>query len=56
MIELRQLRQLTEENVRLKRLVADLTVDKRIPQEVIKKALRPARRKERPTGSTRSSR
>ena len=35
--ELRQLRQLTEENARLKRLVADLTLDKQILQEVIKK-------------------
>jgi putative transposase len=34
--ELRQLRQLTEENARLKRLVADLTLDKQILQEVIK--------------------
>ena len=37
--ELRQLRQLTEENARLKRLVADLTLDKQILQEVIKKRL-----------------
>ncbi len=37
--ELRQLRQLTEENARLKRLVADLTLDKQILQEVIKKKL-----------------
>jgi putative transposase len=35
--ELRQLRQLTEENARLERLVADLTLDKQILQEVIKK-------------------
>lgn len=35
--ELRQLRQLTDENARLKRLVADLTLDKHILQEVIKK-------------------
>lgn len=35
--ELRQLRQLTEENARLKRIVADLTLDKQILQEVIKK-------------------
>lgn len=35
--ELRQFRQLTDENARLKRLVADLTLDKHIGQEVIKK-------------------
>lgn len=37
--ELRQLRQLTEENARLKRIVADLTLDKQILQEVIKKKI-----------------
>ena len=37
MTELRQLRQLTEENARLKRVVADLTLDNQILQEVIKK-------------------
>lgn len=37
--ELRQLRQLSEENARLKRLVADLTLDKQILQEVIKKKI-----------------
>jgi putative transposase len=36
-IEVRRLRQLEEENFRLKRLVADLTLDKSIVQEVIKK-------------------
>jgi putative transposase len=35
--ELRQLRQLRDENARLKRLVADLTLDRHILQEVIKK-------------------
>jgi len=35
--ELRQLRQLQDENARLKRLVADLTLDRHILQEVIKK-------------------
>ena len=35
--ELRQLRQLQDENTRLKRLVADLTLDRHILQEVIKK-------------------
>ena len=37
--EMRQLRQLSEENARLKRLVADLTLDKQILQEVIKKKI-----------------
>jgi putative transposase len=35
--ELRELRQLREENLRLKRLVADLTLDKHILQEVLSK-------------------
>lgn len=35
--ELRRLRQLEEENSRLKRLVADLTLDKQILSEVIRK-------------------
>lgn len=35
--ELRQMRQMAEENARLKRLVADLTLDKQILQEVIRK-------------------
>lgn len=35
--ELRQLRQLQEENARLKRVVADLTLDKQILSEVIRK-------------------
>lgn len=37
--ELRKLRQLEAENSRLKRLVADLTLDKHILQEVIAKKL-----------------
>ena len=37
--ELRKLRQLKDENGRLKRLVADLTLDKHILQEVIAKKL-----------------
>lgn len=36
--ELRRLRQLEEENQRLKRLVADLSLDKEMLQEVIKKS------------------
>jgi putative transposase len=36
---LRRLRQLEDENARLKHLVADLTLDRHILQEVIKKKL-----------------
>ena len=35
--ELRKLRQLEDENARLKRIVADLTLDKQILQEVVRK-------------------
>jgi putative transposase len=35
--ELRELRQLREENTKLKRLVADLTLDKHILSEVVRK-------------------
>jgi putative transposase len=38
--ELRRLRQLEDENARLKHLVADLTLDRHILQEVIKKSFR----------------
>ena len=45
--ELRELRQLREENPKLKTLVADLTLDKHILQEVLsKKGLRPAARRQ----------
>ena len=37
--EMRRLKQLEEENVRLKRLVADLSLDKEMLQEVVKKKL-----------------
>jgi putative transposase len=37
--ERRKLKQLEEENVRLKRLVADLSLDKEMLQEVIRKKL-----------------
>ena len=37
--ELRELRQLREENARLKRVVADLTLDKQILCDVVKKKL-----------------
>jgi putative transposase len=35
--ELRKLKQLEDENVRLRRIVADLTLDKQILQEVVRK-------------------
>jgi len=35
--EIRELRQLREENVRLKQVVADLTLDRHILQDVLKK-------------------
>lgn len=37
--ELRRLRQLEEENTRLKQIVADLTLDKQMLQDVLKKKL-----------------
>ena len=37
--ELRKLRQLEDENARLRRIVADLTLDKQILQEVVRKKL-----------------
>jgi putative transposase len=37
--ELRRLRQLEEENGRLKQIVADLTLDKQMLQDVLKKKL-----------------
>jgi|SRR5215216_1720783 len=37
-VELRRLRQLEEENVQLKRIVADLTLDKQMLQDVLKKS------------------
>jgi len=36
---LRKLRQLEDENARLKRIVADLTLDKQILQEVVRKKI-----------------
>jgi putative transposase len=36
--EIRELRQLREENGRLKRLVADLTLDRQVLQDVVKKS------------------
>ena len=37
--EIRRLKQLEDENHRLKRLVADLTLDKQMPQEVLSQKL-----------------
>jgi transposase-like protein len=45
--ELRKLKQLEDENARLRRIVADLTLDKQILQEVVrKKALKAVKRRE----------
>jgi putative transposase len=44
--ELRRLKLLEEENRKLKQLVADLSLDKHIPQDVLSKALTPGRRRE----------
>ncbi|MBK9156396.1 MAG: hypothetical protein IPM25_19680 [Chloracidobacterium sp.] len=40
------MRQLEEENLRLQQIVADLTLDKQMPQYVLKKALRAGQRRE----------
>jgi putative transposase len=37
--ELRELRQLREENTKLKRLVADLSLDRHMLQEIVQKKL-----------------
>ena len=37
--ELRELRQLREENAKLKRLVADLSLDRHMLQEIVQKKL-----------------
>jgi putative transposase len=37
--ELRELRQLREENAKLKRLVADLSLDRHVQQEIVAKKL-----------------
>ncbi|WP_454880375.1 transposase [Sphingobacterium detergens] len=48
--ELRKLRQLEEENAQLKKLVADLSFDKQMLQDVIKKVVKPAYKKKWPIG------
>ena len=45
-VELRRLRQLEEENAQLKRIVADLTLDKQMLQDVLKKALKVRQRRQ----------
>lgn len=44
--ELRHLKQLEDENARLKRLVADLSLDKQMLQEVVQKTVKPVRKRE----------
>jgi putative transposase len=44
--EARELKQLREENVKLKRLVADLSLDKVMLQDVSKKILKPVKKRE----------
>ena len=44
-VELRRLRQLEEENAQLKRIVADLTLDKQMLQDVLKKSSESAAKK-----------
>jgi putative transposase len=44
--ELRELRQLREENAKLKCLVADLSTDRHILQEMCKKAVKPRQKRE----------
>jgi putative transposase len=39
MPEMRRVRELEQENARLKRIVADLTLDREMPQDVIKRKL-----------------
>ena len=45
-VEIRRLKQLEEENAKLKRLVADLTLDKTMLQDVLRRRWRPAVRRE----------
>ena len=44
--EMKRLRQLEDENAKLKRIVAELSWDKAMPQDVLKKTLRPARKRQ----------
>ncbi len=48
--ELRKLRQLEEENAQLKKLVADLSLDKQMLQDVLKKVLKPSQRRKMVAG------
>jgi transposase-like protein len=45
--EIRELRQLREENAKLKSIVADLSLDRKMPQEIIKKTVKPAQQRDR---------
>ena len=44
--EMKRLRQLEEENGKLKKIVADLSLDKEMLQDVIRRALKPVRRRQ----------
>ena len=44
--EMKRLRQLEDENAKLKRIVAELSLDKAMLQDVLKKALRPGRKRQ----------
>ena len=44
--ELRRLRQLEEENAKLKQIVADLSLDKQMLQDMLKKALKTRQRRQ----------
>src|SRR5512142_371322 len=44
--EARELKQLRDENTKLKRLVADLSLDKVMLQDVLKKVLKPVKKRE----------
>ena|SRR5690606_4169946 len=48
--ELRRLRQPEEENAQLKKLVADLSLDKQMLQDVLKKVFKPSQRRKMVTG------
>jgi putative transposase len=45
-VEIRRLKQLEEENIKLKRLVAGLSLDKTMLQDVLRKMVRPALRRD----------
>src|SRR5450432_4796158 len=51
--ELRRLRQLEEENNKLKKIVAELSLDKQMLQDVLKKAFRPGQKPQAGLGVSR---